>query len=79
MGLRRWLHKIYVRAREKLGVPKYSSGRYKHFECRVEFCDGSSMGWEGTPWGSQWERFKGIMDDKAVEAIYVNFDGDFWR
>jgi len=79
MGLRRWLHRIYVRAREKLGIPKYSSGRYKHFECRVEFCDGSSMGWKGTPWGSQWERFKRIMDDNVVEAIYVNFDGDFWR
>lgn len=60
-------------------MPKHRSGRLSHFECYVQFADGSSMGWTGTPWGSRWESFKRIMDYNEVESVAVNFDGDFWQ
>lgn len=78
MGFRSWLRKIYIRVREKLNWPGYSDGRYDNFHAEVYFTNGAYMEWSGRPWGSEWERFKRMMEIENVASVKANMSGEFW-
>jgi hypothetical protein len=79
MGFRAWTRRLYIRVREKLNLGRYRDGRYDDFYAVVYFTNGACMQWQGRPWGSQYERFKEMMDVDEVYSATANMNGEFWR
>ena len=61
-----------------MDLPGYSHGRYDMFEAEVYFANGAYMEWQGRPWGSEWERFKRMIEIEPVIKARANMSGEFW-
>jgi len=76
---RRWLCCcFYVKVREILDLPKYSSGEYDDFQAVSYFSDGATYTWRGRPWVLAWEDFKEALENR-VEYVIMNIWVSFRR